>query len=240
MKDITLGKYFPGDSLIHRLDPRTKLIAVFAYIVVLFLAKGLLSYLILFAFLALTVAISGIHVKNIIRGIRPLVLILTITSLLNMFYTPGETLVAFWIIVITREGIVTACYMIARILMLISATFLLTFTTSPIMLTAGMEKLFRPLTRLRVPVHEMAMMMTIALRFVPTLIEEAEKIMNAQKARGADFESGNLLKRAKALLPLLIPLFISAMRRAAENTSLSKDQVNDMFFANAAKLFGVK
>ena len=217
LKDITLGQYFPGNSPVHRLDPRTKLIFLVVYIVALFTAVSWLSYAVMFAFLASAIAISRIPLKSLVRGMKPLVLILVFTGVLNVFFTPGETkLVSFWVITITLEGLVRAFFMMLRILMLITGTFLLTYTTSPISLTDGLESLLGPLKVLRMPVHELAMMMCIALRFIPTLIEETDKIMSAQKARGADFESGNLMNRVKALVPILVPLFISAFRRADE------------------------
>ena len=216
IRDITLGRYFPGNTPIHRLDPRTKLLLTFFYIIALFLAEGLVTYLILFAALVSGVAISRIKPKAILKGLKPLFIILVITSLLNMFYTPGRELVSFWIFTITYEGIRNAIFMIWRIMMLISCTFLLTYTTSPILLTDGLESLLNPLKKIKVPVHELAMMMSIALRFIPLLIEETDKIMSAQRARGADFETGSLMDKAKALIPLLVPLFISAFRRADE------------------------
>ena len=217
LKDITLGQYFPGNSPIHRLDPRTKLIMLVIYIIVLFSASNWVSYSIVFLFLAATIAISQIPLRSIVRGMKPLTLILIFTGLLNLFFTGGDTvLVSFWKITITLEGVRRAFFMVARILMLITGTFLLTYTTSPIALTDGLEALMGPLKRLRLPVHELAMMMCIALRFIPTLIEETDKIISAQKARGADFESGSLLRRVKALVPILVPLFISAFRRADE------------------------
>ena len=217
LKDITLGQYFPGNSIIHRLDPRTKLIALIIYIVALFTAGSWVSYGMMFLFLAVMIALSTIPVKAIFKGLKPLVMILIFTGLLNLFLTTGETvLVTVWKITITLEGVIRAIFMVARILMLISATFLMTYTTSPIQLTDGLESLLNPLKKIRVPVHELAMMMCIALRFIPTLIEETDKIICAQKARGADFESGSLLHRVKALIPILVPLFISAFRRADE------------------------
>ena len=217
LKDITLGQYFPGNSPIHRLDPRTKLIFLIVYIVALFVASNWVSYGLVMAFLVTVIAISKIPPKSILRGMKPLLLILVFTGILNLFFTAGETvLVSFWGIVITLEGLVRAIFMVLRILMLITGTFLLTYTTSPIALTDGLEALLNPLKKLRLPVHELAMMMCIALRFIPTLIEETDKIMSAQKARGADFESGKLMQRVKALVPILVPLFISAFRRADE------------------------
>ena len=217
LKDITLGQYFPGNSAVHLLDPRTKLILLVGYIAALFTATNWLSYGIVFAFLAISIGISHIPVKAILRGMKPLVMILVFTGILNVFFTDGQNvLVNVWGITITWEGIERALFMMIRILMLISGTFLLTYTTSPISLTDGLESLLSPLKHFRVPVHELSMMMCIALRFIPTLIEETDKIMSAQKARGADFESGNLIERVKALVPILVPLFISAFRRADE------------------------
>ena len=217
LKDITLGQYFPGNSPIHRLDPRTKLLFLIVYIVALFVASNWVSYGLVMAFLVTVIAISKIPPKSIIRGMKPLIMVLIFTGVLNLFFTAGETvLVSFWIITITLEGLVRAVFMVLRILMLITGTFLLTYTTSPIALTDGLESLLSPLKKLRLPVHELAMMMCIALRFIPTLIEETDKIMSAQKARGADFENGSILQRVKALIPILVPLFISAFRRADE------------------------
>ena len=216
-KDITLGQYFPGNSFVHRLDPRTKLIMLVIYIIALFTAGNWISYGLCFGFLALIIGISTIPLKSIVGGMKPLVFILVFTGILNLFFTAGETvLVQFWVITITMEGVIRAFFMVIRILMLITCTFLLTYTTSPIALTDGLESLMGPLKVLHVPVHELSMMMCIALRFIPTLIEETDKIMSAQKARGADFESGSLMDRVKALVPILVPLFISAFRRADE------------------------
>ncbi len=216
LKDVTLGQYFPGDTIVHRLDPRTKLILVVIYIVALFCAKSYVSYGVMAAFLILCMCLSHIRLGVIVKGLKPLLFIIVLTGLLNMFYTPGRELVHFWIFTITWEGLRNAVFMIARIVMLIFGTFLLTYTTSPIALTDAMELLMSPLKRIKVPVHELSMMMCIALRFIPTLISETDKIISAQKARGADFESGNLIRRAKALIPILVPLFISAFRRADE------------------------
>ncbi len=217
LKDITLGQFFPGKSVVHKMDPRTKLVMLVVYIVALFVAESWISYGVMFGFLCLTIGISRIPVKSIVRGMKPLVIILLFTAILNIFFTSGETvLVAFWGIEITLEGLVRAFFMVTRILMLIAGTFLLTYTTSPISLTDGLESLLSPLKKIKMPVHELAMMMCIALRFIPTLIEETDKIMSAQKARGADFESGKLMQRVKALVPVLVPLFISAFRRADE------------------------
>ncbi len=216
LRDITLGQYFPGSSPIHRLDPRAKLVALICYIVALFLAEGLVTYGILLVALAAVVVSSTVSLKALLRGMKPVVFILVFTAVLNVFYTPGEALVSFWIFTVTREGVIHAFFMVVRILMLISCTFLLTYTTSPLALTDGLESLMGPLKKLHIPVHELSMMMSIALRFIPTLIEETDKIMSAQRARGADFDTGNLIQKAKALIPLLVPLFISAFRRADE------------------------
>ena len=218
LKDITLGQYFPGTSVIHRMDPRAKLLILVGYIVALFLAVSWVSYGVLAAFLVLCIKISAIPPKSIVKGMKPLVFILVFTGVLNIFFTAGEgePLVDFWVITIYAEGLLRAFFMVIRILMLISGTFLLTYTTSPIALTDALESLLAPLKKIGVPVHELSMMMCIALRFIPTLIEETDKIMCAQKARGADFENGSLMERAKALIPILVPLFISAFRRADE------------------------
>ena len=216
LKDITLGQFFPGNSLAHRLDPRTKLLITVLYIAGLFCAKSFGSDGVMALVLVTGVKISGVAPRALVRGLKPILFIICFTAVLNLFYTPGEALASFWIFTITKEGLVTAFFMVLRITMLIMGTFLLTYTTSPIALTDGLETLLGPLKRLKVPVHELSMIMSIALRFIPTLIEETDKIMSAQKARGADFESGNLLQRARALVPILVPLFISAFRRADE------------------------
>lgn len=217
LKDITLGQYFPGHSVIHRLDPRTKLIVMVVYIVALFLAVSWVSYGLMLTFLLICIKVSTIPPKSIVRGMKPLVFILIFTCVLNLFYTEGgKNLVKIGIFSISTEGIKRAFFMLSRILMLISGTFLMTYTTSPISLTDGLESLLKPLKKVGLPVHELSMMMCIALRFIPTLIEETDKIMSAQKARGADFETGSILQRAKALIPVLVPLFISAFRRADE------------------------
>ena len=214
LKDITLGQYFPGDTVVHRLDPRTKLILVVLYIVALFNAKGWGSYLVVTAVTGICMAVSHISPRNIFKGLKPMLFIIALTAILNIFYTQGTPIREGWII--TWEGIERAVKMMLRITMLIVGTFLLTYTTSPMALTDGLELLLKPLNKLKVPVHEMTLMMSMAQRFIPTLIEETDKIMSAQKARGADFETGNLIERAKALLPILVPLFVSAFRRADE------------------------
>ncbi|SHI22775.1 energy-coupling factor transport system permease protein [Sporobacter termitidis DSM 10068] len=217
LKDITLGQFFPGDSVVHRLDPRTKLILTLVYIVALFSAKSYYSYALMLFALVASVLLSRINFKTILRSVKPLIIVILFTFILNMLFTSGAHPIAhFWIFNISYEGIRVAVTMIIRLVMLIIGTFLLTYTTSPIALTDGLEHLMNPLKKIRVPVHELSMMMSIALRFIPTLIEETDKIISAQKARGADFESGNLIRRAKAMLPILVPLFISAFRRADE------------------------
>ena len=214
LKDITLGQYFPGDTVVHRLDPRTKLLLVIVYIVGLFNSAGWASYAFVIIVTALSMAISKIKPKSALKGLKPLVIIIILTAVLNIFYTDGTPIVEGWII--TWEGIERAVMMSLRIILLIVGTFMLTYTTSPIALTDGLEIMMGPLKKIKIPVHEMSMMMSMALRFIPTLIEESDKIMSAQKARGADFDSGNLFQRAKALLPILVPLFVSAFRRADE------------------------
>ena len=214
LKDITLGQYFPGDTVAHRLDPRTKLLLVIIYIVGLFNANGWASYAFVILITALSMAVSKIKPKSALKGLKPLIIIIILTAVLNIFYTGGTPIIEGWII--TWEGIARAVMMSLRIILLIVGTFMLTYTTSPIALTDGLEIMLNPLKKIKIPVHEMSMMMSMALRFIPTLIEETDKIMSAQKARGADFDSGNLFQRAKALLPILVPLFVSAFRRADE------------------------
>ena len=214
LKDITLGQFFPGDTIAHRLDPRTKLLLVVLFIVALFQAKGWVAYGILTLTVAVCMTVSHISARNIFKGLKPMIFILALTGVLNIFYTGGTPILPGWII--TWEGIARAIQMVLRIVLLITGTFLLTYTTSPIALTDGLELLLNPLKKLRFPVHEMTIMMSMALRFIPTLIEKTDKIMSAQKARGADFETGSLMDRAKALLPVLVPLFVSAFRRADE------------------------
>ena len=212
LRDITLGQYFPGNTVVHRLDPRTKILLVIVYIVGLFNAVGWFSYGFVILITGLCMWVSKIKPKSALRGMKPLVVIIILTALLNIFYTDGTPIIEGWII--TWEGIAKAVMMSLRIILLIVGTFMLTYTTAPIALTDGLELLLNPLKKIKVPVHEMAMMMSMALRFIPTLIEETDKIMSAQKARGADFETGSLMQRAKALLPILVPLFVSAFRRA--------------------------
>ena len=214
LKDITLGQYFPGESIVHRLDPRTKLILVVLYIISLFQAAGWVSYGFIVILTALCLKVSTVRARNIFKGLKPMLFIIVLTAVLNIFYTTGTPILPGW--PITWQGIERAIQMILRICLLITGTFLLTYTTSPISLTDGLERLLKPLNKIRVPVHEITIMMSMALRFIPTLIEETDKIMAAQKARGADFETGSLIDRAKAMLPILVPLFVSAFRRADE------------------------
>jgi energy-coupling factor transport system permease protein len=215
LKDITIGQYYPSDSPVHRLDPRTKLVITFLFIVIIFFVRYYTGYLFIVAFMALTIVLSKIPVKYILKGLRPLLFIILLTFFINVFFTQGETvLYSLWVLRITKEGLHQAVFMTLRLLFLVTGTSILTLTTSPIALTDGIEMLLKPLKAIRFPSHELAMMMTIALRFIPTLLEETDKIMKAQMARGADFESGNLIQRAKSLIPLLVPLFVSAFRRA--------------------------
>ena len=216
LKDITLGQYFPVESPVHRLDARTKLILSFAFIIVLFLAHGFWAYVLCAAGVIGVTLLSRIRFRMLLKSLKPIAFLAVFTALLNMLYTPGQILWEFWIFHITKEGLVTAVYMVVRIMLLVASTSLLTYTTSPIVLTDGLERLMEPLNKLHVPVHEISMMMTIALRFIPTLIEETDKIMNAQKARGAQLDNGKMTERIKALVPVLVPLFISAFRRADE------------------------
>ena len=219
ISDITLGQFFPGYSPLHKLDPRTKIILAFIFIILVFVANNPIAFLLLLLFSMLSVAVSRISFSVVFKGIKPIVIILLFTAVLNMLMTKGdgEPLLHFAFITVYTEGIVRAVFMALRVVILIIGTSIfLTYTTSPISLTDGIESLLSPLKKIKVPVHTFAMMMSIALRFIPTLVEETEKIMNAQKSRGADFTSGSLVKRAKALVPLLIPLFVSAFKRAEE------------------------
>ena len=219
LKDITLGQYFSGNSILHRLDPRIKIISVLVYAISVFMAKNIYSFLFLLLSVVVLVAISGISYKIVLKSIKPVLFIVMFTAVINLFFTTTDEkpLIDWLFITVYPQGVITAVFVILRIVALIVGTsVLLTYTTSPMALTDGLENLLSPLKKLKVPVHEFAMMMSIALRFIPTLIEETDKIMSAQKARGADFESGNLIQRAKALVPVLVPLFISAFRRADE------------------------
>ncbi len=216
LKDITLGQFFPGQSVVHRTDPRVKIVLTLAFIILLFTVKGPVAYGLMAFYVFTVIFLSKISCKVIFKGLKPIIFIVAFTAVINIFYTAGDVLWSFGIFKITAQGIENAVYMVIRIILLILGTSMLTYTTSPIMLTDAIEFLLSPLKKIKAPVHELSMMMSIALRFIPTLIEETEKIMNAQKARGADFESGNLLNRAKALVPILVPLFISSFRRADE------------------------
>lgn len=202
------------DSFLHRLDPRTKLFGTFIFIASIFISDSPIGYLLVIAFLMLSISLSRVPVKFMLRGMKSIALLLMITVIFNLFLIPGEVIVSFWILKITREGIYTAALMGVRLTCLIMGSSIMTLTTTPNHLTDGLESSLSPLKRIKVPVHEISMMMSIALRFIPILMEETDKIMKAQMARGADFESGNLMKRAKALIPILIPLFVSAFRRA--------------------------
>ena len=217
LKDITLGQFFPGNTIVHRLDPRTKILAVVLYIVALFSADSVLTYAIVMVALTVSILVSKVPFRSLTKGLKPIVIIVIFTAVMNLFFTKGTPVCDVWLLRhITWEGLVAAVKMLLRIVMLIMGTFLLTYTTSPIALTDGLESLLGFLKKIKAPIHELSMMMSIALRFIPTLIEETDKIMSAQKARGADFESGNIFQRAKALVPILVPLFISAFRRADE------------------------
>ncbi len=216
LKNITIGQYFPGETIIHRLDPRIKLLGTFAFIISLFFINSFYPYILVVAFLLTTIKLSEVPLSYVIKGLKPLFLIISITFLINVFMTKGEILFEIGPLDITKEGLIQATFMALRLIFLVMGTSLLTLTTSPISLTDGIERLLKPLSKIGVPAHELAMMMTIALRFIPTLLEETDKIMKAQMARGADFESGNIMNRAKSLVPLLVPLFVSAFRRADE------------------------
>jgi energy-coupling factor transport system permease protein len=215
-KDITIGQFFPATSVIHRLDARTKIIATFAYIILLFVITNIWGYLAAFVFLAAIIIMCRIPVKIIFNGLKGLILIIMITVVLNLFMTPGTPVFTYGALTMTAEGIRNSLYMALRLIFLIVGTNIMTLTTSPIDLTDGMEFCMRGIPFVRRYAHELAMMMSIALRFIPTLMEETDKIMKAQMARGADFETGNLIARAKSLIPILVPLFISAFRRADE------------------------
>ena len=214
LKDITLGQYYPAESAIHRLDPRVKLVVTLAFIISLFLVNSVAGYLIAAAFLALWTGLSRVPLRFMLRGMKAIFFLLIMTVVFNLFLTPGEPVLTWWKIQITREGIRIASMMAVRLVFLIIGSSVMTLTTTPNSLTDGMEALMKPLRRVRFPVHEVAMMMSIALRFIPILMEETDKIMKAQMARGADFESGSVITRAKNLVPILVPLFVSAFRRA--------------------------
>ncbi len=216
LRDITLGQYYRTDSVIHRLDPRVKLATTFIYIITLFIANNIWGYVIAGLFLATIIKLSNVPPKFIFRGMKTIFFLLLITIIFNMFLTPGTAIFSIWKITLTYEGLELACKMAIRLIFLITGSSVMTLTTTPNNLTDGLESLLKPLKVFKVPVHEIAMMMSIALRFIPILLEETDKIMKAQMARGADFESGSIIKRAKALVPLLVPLFISAFRRALD------------------------
>lgn len=218
IKDVALGQYFPGNSLVHRLDPRTKLILTILFIVTLFLCRGIFPYLIMAFYLISVILITKISPRLIFKSMKPILILLIFTAVLNVFYTTeGRVLLSYKFITITSGGVFTAFFMAFRIILLVVGTFvLISYTTSPIMLTDGLEDLLNPLKKIKFPVHELSMMMSIALRFIPTLIDETDKIMSAQKSRGADFETGSIIRRARALIPILIPLFINAFRRAED------------------------
>jgi energy-coupling factor transport system permease protein len=216
-KDITLGQYMPGNTVVHRLDPRAKILLTIVYIAMVFTVSSPLFYVIPAVYVYLIARLAGLSFGQLIKSIRPLRILLILTFILNTFFSGGKTVLLHWqFITITQEGLLLAVHFSLRLIFLVLGTSVLTLTTSPVALSDGIEILLSPLKKVRFPVHELAMMMTIALRFIPTLIEETDKIMKAQKARGADFESGNLLTRAKAMTPLLVPLFVSAFRRAGE------------------------
>jgi len=217
LRDITLGQYMPGNTVVHKLDPRLKIILTILYIAIIFCVSSPIWYILPLLYVMLATRLSGLKPKHLLKSIKPLRFLLLLTFVLNLFFSTGETIWVQWgILKITQEGLITAIHFAMRLVFLVAGTSLLTLTTSPIALSDGIELLLKPLKVIRFPAHELAMMMTIALRFIPTLIEEADKIMKAQMARGADFESGNLLKRAKAMIPLLVPLFVSAFRRAGD------------------------
>lgn len=214
MADITIGQYYPENSIIHKMDPRVKLFGTMVFVILLFNINNLLGYGLFTVVMALIIKISKVPFGRLLKGIKGILFILLLSAFFNMLFTPGETLVEFWVITITREGIVKSGYMALRLVYLVICTSIMTLTTTPNDLSDGLEKAFGFLKVIKFPVHEIAMIMSLALRFIPTLMEETEKITKAQKARGADFESGNLIRRAKSLIPILIPLFVSSLRRA--------------------------
>lgn len=214
IRDITLGQYYPADSILHKLDPRVKLVGTMLFIISLFLFQNFIGYIAATVFLAAVIRLSKVPFSFMVKGLKAIVILLMITVVFNLFLTPGEPLISFWKLSITKEGLKIAVFMVVRLTYLIIGSSVMTLTTTPNNLTDGMEKLLNPLRVIKVPVHEVAMMMSIALSFIPILLEETDKIMKAQMARGADFESGNLIRKVKSLVPLLVPLFISAFRRA--------------------------
>ena len=215
--NIMLGQFVPGDSAVHRLDPRTKILAMIAYIVLVFLVQSMAAFAVPFLFVALALLLSGVPLSYVWSSLKPMRWLIAFMFLINLFFTQGErVLFSWWIVRVTAEGVRQAVFISLRLILLVAGTSLLTLTTSPIALTDGLERLLKPLARIRFPAHELAMMMTIALRFIPTLLEETDRIRKAQMARGADFESGGLIARARAMVPILVPLFVSAFRRADE------------------------
>lgn len=214
LRDITLGQYYPADSVIHKLDPRTKLFATLLFIISVFSFDGIVGFIVMTAFLFGVIALSKVPLSFMLRGLKAIMILLVIAGLFNLFLTPGQVLWSIWKIHITREGLRNAVLMTIRMVYLIMGSSVMTLTTTPNQLTDGLEKALKPLQKINVPLHEIAMMMSIALRFIPILIEETDKIMKAQMARGADFETGGLVKKAKNMVPLLVPLFVSAFRRA--------------------------
>lgn len=214
IRDITIGQYYPADSVLHRLDPRVKFVSTLIYIISLFVFSSWIGYGVAAVFLVILIGLSKVPVKFMVKGLKPIVVLLCITMFFNLIFTPGEELFSFWIITVTKEGVRLAAKMGIRLIFLIIGASLMTLTTTPNQLTDGLERLMRPLNKIHVPVHDIAMMMSIALRFIPILLEETDKIMKAQTARGADFEGGGLIKKVKNMVPLLVPLFISAFRRA--------------------------
>ena len=227
IRDITIGQYYPAESRIHRLDPRVKIVCTLLFLVSLFIQNSLLGYVIATLYLGVVIRLSKVPLKYIVKGLKPIVILLLFTVVMNLFLTRGgEILVQFWVFTISENGLRSSVFMAVRLMYLVAGSSIMTFTTSPNGLTDGMEKLLHPLNRVGVPVHEVAMMMSIALRFIPILLEETDKIMKAQMARGADFESGNIIQRAKAMIPILVPLFVSAFRRA-----------NDLAMAREARCY---
>ncbi|MDD6539461.1 MAG: energy-coupling factor transporter transmembrane component T [Firmicutes bacterium] len=216
IRDITLGQYYPGSSWVHRLDPRTKIIATLVYVAAIFVVPDFIGFAIAFLALAAVIAISGVPLKFLLRGLKPVFFIIALTFILNLFMIPGDVLVKWGFLTITEQGLHTAVFMGIRLVLLIIGASMLTLTTKPINLTDGIESLLKPFEKVGLPAHDLAMMMTIALRFIPTLLEETDKIMKAQQARGADFETGNIIRRAMSLIPILVPLFISAFRIAQD------------------------
>ncbi|MBQ6495704.1 MAG: energy-coupling factor transporter transmembrane protein EcfT [Firmicutes bacterium] len=249
IRDITLGQYYPGNSWVHKLDPRLKIIATLLYIVALFVVHDFIGFAIAFLALAVVIAISRVPLKFILKGLKPVFIIIVFTLMVNLFMVKGDILVQFWIFHITRQGLRMAAFMGIRLVLLIIGSSVLTLTTRPIGLTDGIEALLSPFKKIGVPAHELAMMMTIALRFIPTLLEETDKIIKAQQARGADFESGNILRRAKALIPILVPLFISAFRIAQDlamamearcyGSGIKRTRMNAMKFAKRDLVGGI-